>query len=603
VLSYPPLPIAAPTDLSSDHGWVSASRTRNYLLRDPLLDWLHLYGEDKGFVRDDRRPAYDSRTDLLPFLFAQGISFEQAVLACLATREDILTIAHGPEDVRSRTKLEETFRAMVNGAPVIAQAVMWNPTNRTYGMPDLLVRSDVLHAWFPEALSDEEAHRGARALGDQLWHYRVVDIKFTTLELDKNGHASSGHLPYMAQVFVYSEALGLLQGYTPPAGYLLGRGWSQRDERIRNCLDRLARVDLNYETPRGKQSLRESVDLAVAWIRRVRADGAGWDVIPDATVDELRPNMSNSKDQPWHLAKRQIAEAQGELTQIWQVAVDRRSAANAAGILRWPDPACTAAALGVTGAKQGPILDHILDINLSTDGPNVRPVRIYAAETEWRVPGLLEFFVDFETVNNLKDDFARMPDQAGQELIFMIGCGHIEDGQWQFASFITHDLSERSEADIIDAWVQHMEEVRRRLTPELNDPLVFHWSPAEVSVLESSYRSAMARHPGNTWPSVQWFDFLGKVVKVEPVVVRGAMAFGLKAVAKALYQHKLVETVWSDGPTDGLGAMVGAWWCEDEGRRLGKRLGELPLMQEIGRYNEVDCRAMMETIRYLRDHH
>jgi hypothetical protein len=113
----------------------------------------------------------------------------------------------------------------------------------------------------------------------------------------------------------------------------------------------------------------------------------------------------------------------------------------------------------------------------------------------------------------------------------------------------------------------------------------------------------MTRHPGNTWPSLHWFDFLGKVVKAEPVVVRGAMAFGLKAVAKALYQHKLIETVWTDGPTDGLGAMVGAWWCEDEARRLGVSLGELPLMQEIARYNEVDCRVMMETIHYLRARH
>jgi hypothetical protein len=81
------------------------------------------------------------------------------------------------------------------------------------------------------------------------------------------------------------------------------------------------------------------------------------------------------------------------------------------------------------------------------------------------------------------------------------------------------------------------------------------------------------------------------------------MAFGLKAFAGALHQHKLIETVWSDGPTDGLGAMVGAWWCEDEGRRLGTSLGELPLMQEIARYNEVDCRVMMDSIQYLRACH
>jgi hypothetical protein len=597
------LPFAAPAEPTAADGWVSASRTRNYLLQDPLLDWLQLYGEDKGFIRDDLRPGYDSRTDFLPFLFERGVAFEQAVLACLGTREDILTVAAGPYDVRSRTKLEETFRAMVEGAPVISQAVLWNPSNRTYGASDLLVRSDVLRAWFPDALTDEEAHHGAPALGRHAWHYRVIDVKFATLHLDRTGHASSEHLSFMAQVFVYSEALGLLQGFTPPSGYLLGRGWQQGSERGRNCLDRLARVDLDYETPRSKQSLRVSVEEAVTWIRRVRADGPAWEAVPEPTVVELRANMSNTKDQPWHLAKGQIADAQGELTQLWQVSVDKRTAANASGIGRWPNATCTAAELGVTGAKQGPALDRILEINRAMHGPLVGPVRIRASEGEWRTPQPLEFFVDFETVSNLKDNFARMPDQGGQELIFMIGCGHMEDGTWRFESFITTDLSEASETLAIEGWLDHMERVRTQLAPGLANPLVFHWSNAEVSVLESSYRSARLRHPGNGWPDLNWFDFLQKVVRQEPVVVRGALAFGLKAVAGALHQHNLIETVWSDGPTDGLGAMVGAWWCEDEGRRLGAPLGELPLMQEISRYNQVDCRVIMEIIHFLRASH
>lgn len=40
--------------------WVSASRTRNYCERDPLLGWLNLYGESKGFVPDHKLPGYES---------------------------------------------------------------------------------------------------------------------------------------------------------------------------------------------------------------------------------------------------------------------------------------------------------------------------------------------------------------------------------------------------------------------------------------------------------------------------------------------------------------------------------------------------------------
>ena len=40
--------------------WVSATRTRNRVLGDPLLDWLELYGSDRGFERDDELPDYRS---------------------------------------------------------------------------------------------------------------------------------------------------------------------------------------------------------------------------------------------------------------------------------------------------------------------------------------------------------------------------------------------------------------------------------------------------------------------------------------------------------------------------------------------------------------
>ena len=49
--------------------WVSASKGRNFVLGQQLLDWLDMYGRRKGFVRDDRDPDYDERFDFLEVLF------------------------------------------------------------------------------------------------------------------------------------------------------------------------------------------------------------------------------------------------------------------------------------------------------------------------------------------------------------------------------------------------------------------------------------------------------------------------------------------------------------------------------------------------------
>ena len=144
-----------------------------------------------------------------------------------------------------------------------------------------------------------------------------------------------------------------------------------------------------------------------------------------------------------------------------------------------------------------------------------------------------------------------------------------------------------------------MQAVRGRLWANGDEPRVIHWSPAEVITFESAYNAAKMRHPERDWPSPRWFDFLGEVVREEPVVVRSAFGFGLKAIAKAMHSHGLIDTLWDDGPADALGAMVGAWWCQDQ----GVPLADQDLMREIVEYNEVDCRVMMEAIRYFRQEH
>ena len=101
-------------------------------------------------------------------------------------------------------------------------------------------------------------------------------------------------------------------------------------------------------------------------------------------------------------------------------------------------------------------------------------------------------------------------------------------------------------------------------------------------------------------PILPWFDFLTRVVRAAPVTVRGAFGFGLKAIATAMHHHGLIETVWAEGPTDGMGALVGAFWCDAEAARTGVPMPEILLMIEIGKYNEVDCRSMAEIVGWLR---
>ena len=494
--------------------------------------------------------------------------------------------------MRELSVAQRTFQALADGRPIVHQAVLWNPESKTYGAADFLIRSDVFDTLFPGHLAPGEAESPAPDLGGP-WHYIVVDAKFTTVHLSAQGEVgNSGSSPaYKAQLFVYNDALARLQGYAPRRAFLLGRGWDQRPARGTNAMERLGPVPMGAD-------LRGQSEAAATWVRKLRAEGAQWHVLPTPSVPELWPSDA---DWPWEHAVKQIVEKLEDLTQLWQVGPEKRNRAVNAGITSWRDPRATAETLGVTGQTYQPILDAILNVHRN-EGPAVRPAHVRAAEGQWRVRAPLEFFVDFEYVTDLNDDFAAFPERGGQPIIFMIGCGHTEGGKWRFEQFTAERLDESSEARAIDAWLAHMRETQARIGVG-DEPHLFHWAPAEEINYETAYNSARKRHALRGWPAVNWFDLLRRVVRKEPVVVRGSMGFGLKSVARAFREHGLIETGWDSSKVDGMGAMVGAWRCDSEAAEGGVRLSDIPLMTEVAEYNEVDCKVMMEILEYLRTHH
>ena len=585
--------------------WVAAGATRAWCRGDQLWDWLDRYGGEKGFARDDERAAYDERFDLGRFLRSQGERFETAVVADLDRRFGVTRIGGERGDPRSIAAANETWSAMERGTRVIAQAVLRDPEARMYGAVDLLVRSDVLADICADAFADgDDPTAPAPALRGAAWHYRVVDVKFTTLDLLKDGSLSTaGDLPVLAQVWAYGQALGRAQGYTPPFGYVIGRSWKQGQQRGDRCWDRLGRVPHDAYVKARELTLAEAVAEAASWVRAVRREGSAWNVLPAPTRNELWPNLKADRDHPWHEAKQEIGNELHDLTLLWHVSASQRDRAREHGVTRWDDPRVSAALLGIGGETRGPVFDAILAVNREP-GPPVRPARITADGGRWRERRPVEVYVDFETVNDLNDDLSRFPDRGGQSLIFQIGCGRYGGGTWSFAQFTAHELTVAAEGDMVEAWLAHLDGLARAAGLDGSDGVrLFHWSAAETVFMDAQYRSARARHPERDWPALDWYDLLSNVVRAEPVVVHGSRNFGLKSVARAMHQHGLVATSWGDGLADGTGAMVGAWTADGVARRTATSIDTVPLMAEVSRYNEIDCRVMAEVLDHLRREH
>ena len=264
-------------------------------------------------------------------------------------------------------------------------------------------------------------------------------------------------------------------------------------------------------------------------MRRVRTEGQDWQLLPEPSVPELYPNMGGADDdmmlasssaelEPgdeedgpgdrWEGVKRWLADELKELTQLWQVGVNKRKDAHSDGIYRWDDPRLTPAKVGITGPKQGAVLQQLLAVNRG-GGPPVLSLQIGTTRGEWHAVPDVEFYVDFEYCSDLNDDFFKLPEKVGQPLIFMIGCGHVENGEWRFKSLVANDLSETGEIRIIQEWVDHMSAVCDRLDPANGKPRIFHWAHAESTTLQNAHNSAWNRHnqPAD-WPDLYWYDFL-----------------------------------------------------------------------------------------------
>lgn len=573
---------------------IRATALRAWAARDPLLDWLARHGRDAGFEPD---PPSDARYSMSAFLFAQGRRFEAGIMGLLGERIPIQRIARDPDDLDDPALAGEVRRHLAAGVPALAAVPLHADSLGAVGIADLVVRRDLLASLFddPGAVASEETTMGG---------YAIVDCKFTTLHLGAEGDAlASSHLAAMLQVAIYARALAELSGEPEGPAYLLGRSWDQGSGRSfrrgSGALERLARVRPDSPVGRDGHLLAETLAAGLAWHRRLAEEGAGWAVLPEPTHPELRPNMKHPDDGPWHRAKARIARETAELTLLPGVGPDLRDAALVRGLARWDDPAVTPDSLGL-GPKNGLRTAAVLTANREP-GPPVRPLRLERAESGWRSPATCELYVDFETVNALGDDFARLPSPGGSALIFQIGAGWWEGREWRFWQRTAARLTPDAELALIREWVELIEERQLASGAGQAGVRLVHWSAAETSTLDTAYTAARSRH-GEGWPALPFWDVLERLIHPDPVAVRGAFGWGLKSLARAMHAEGLIETTWGDGPADGLGALAGAFAADAEAAARGCRLDQVDLIGEIARYNEVDCRTMAEIVRWLREH-
>jgi hypothetical protein len=590
--------------------WVSATQTKNYLMDDGFLDVLqynstNIIKANPNYAKDIGRTIglAANGKGFVPNVMNSGNVFETKVLELLTKElgeKNIVNIG-GNHSPRSTEKYKETIKCIQKGVPLIFQAILRNYENKTYGIADILIRSDWINKFTDiNSLNPEEVKVPAKNLKKN-YHYIVIDIKYKSLILRSDGihlRNDSSFKAYKSQLWVYNLALSKIQGYLPPYAFILGSKWKYTSKNItfegKSCFDKLGRIDYNDLD----EIYIEKTEKAIKWLNDVKKNEYDLSKYP-LPRDELYPNMCNRLDYPYHGIKKTFAENNKDLSLLWNIGPKQRRIANKNGIYSWDDPNCTSENLGVKGKKRSRVLDRILEANHS-EGKNIYPKYIRNNFGDWKnyENRELELFVDFETTCSIFNELEDLPLNTGEALIFLIGAGYIhpKTNKWIFQEFIVDSINEKEEARICLDFVKFVNNLAIQFKIKKSIHL-WHYSHAEVS---SWKRFEERNQKGFDMP---WTDLL-KVFLQEPIGVKGALNYGLKTISKTFYQHGYIQTIWDDGEVgNGADAAVSAYKVDLECKKTGKSFASHELAKEIVKYNEIDCKVLQEILFYLRENH
>lgn len=623
---------------------VSATQTHNYILNNCLDDWLNLYYRSKILGIETKKRIYkrsnnletiipkendkvtllskerikNSHLTFTDILFQKGHAFEDIVINKLREKYEnkIVTIVENMKDYHKKLGeyIDTSIHHICQGTPIIYQAALLNnegPMKNSYGICDLLIRSDYLNEIFETPPLDEDMTTHKAPLLTGHYHYVIIDIKWTTLELCSDGDhlRNNGRIPsYKSQLYVYNHALGHIQGYEPPVAFIMGSRW-KIEKRINgkatiitnnNCFDRLGKIDYSSKDKEYKISAAD----AIKWVLDVRTEGDKWSLYPQPSNNLLYPNISGVES-PWDSFKEQYAKEINDITVLWNCGVKNRNIAHDNGIMSWKDPRCTAETIGITGPKVAPILNKMIKINQQKKfRTSFDRIELNLPEgnenNRWTEKTNLIITIDFETTNSIFNNFSTFPNSNSKIYIFLIGFSYkIKNNEPIYKHFLMEEMTDDGQYMMVKRFYKEISKVIKQ-----ERPLLYHWGHAEKSLfnalekLQLSEKHLKEIHQMKN--NLNWYD-LSEDFKRNPIVINGCFGFGLKEISMRLFELGLIGHSWDEKNIckNGNTAMVLA---NNIYQNLGKNesIEDNNDMKNIIEYNKTDCITLQDIVSLLK---
>ena len=190
-----------------------------------------------------------------------------------------------------------------------------------------------------------------------------------------------------------------------------------------------------------------------------------------------------------------------------------------------------------------------------------------------------------------------MPRQKRFNIIYMIGVGFNRGDKWYYKSFVCNKPTRDEEFRIMNDFVDFLD--------DFNKPRLFYWHAEKTfwnKAAENHFDRITDKKSRNSiiynWSIDNWID-LSKIFKDEPIAIKGVFNYGLKSIAKQMKKYGMIQTCFESECKNGMMAMVKVWNCYNN----TKDPINSPIMRDIVKYNEFDCRVLYDIIKYIRNNH
>ncbi len=258
--------------------YCSVTSIKNWILGDPLIDYLNFYGDKKLLTK----PVFEE-CDFSNFIMDMGNKYETIVVDKLIEKCIALGLTY--TSIERSKGYHQTKDAISKNIDIIFQSQVKDWNRNIAGYPDIIVTKKAFLKLFK--LSSQTAIYELSKINDK--DYIVIDVKYSSIDINDGfiDEKTKYHRFIRAQIAMYTNIAKFKCGI----GFIISKD--------------LQTIETPIATFTNDKCLIEDYEKAINWLMKIYKEGKTWSL--DTPIKELYPNMNNVMDGGWRSVKTELA--------------------------------------------------------------------------------------------------------------------------------------------------------------------------------------------------------------------------------------------------------------------------------------------------------